>query len=109
MDTGSNEPGLFEIISTTRAMRRLKPDAVPDELVVRILQAGVCAPSGGNAQGWRFLVIKDPEIKAVLEEGKRQGAFLEPHKYANNDPACEALRTVVRRLRELQAVRDKRD
>jgi len=67
METGSHQPGLFEIISTTRAMRRLKPDAVPDELIVRILQAGVCAPSGGNAQGWRFLVIKDPEIKSRVQ------------------------------------------
>ncbi len=63
----SEDPGLFEIISTTRAMRRLKPDPVPDALIVRILQAGLCAPSGGNAQAWRFLVIKDAEIKTRVQ------------------------------------------
>ncbi len=41
-------PELFEIIESTRAMRRLKPDPVPDELVQKILRAGVCAANGGN-------------------------------------------------------------
>jgi nitroreductase len=54
---------LFEIIWTTRSMRRLKPDPVPNELIRKILEAGVCAPSGGNMQRWRFLVIRDPQIK----------------------------------------------
>ena len=56
-------PDLFETMENCRAMRRLKPDPVPDELIGRILQAGTCAPSGGNAQKWRFLVIKDRKIK----------------------------------------------
>jgi nitroreductase len=60
-------PDLFEIIQTTRAMRRLKPDPVPDELIRKILQAGVCAANGGNTQRWRFLVIKDPEIKKRVQ------------------------------------------
>jgi nitroreductase len=47
---------LFEIIRTTRSMRRLKPDPVPNELIRKILQAGVSAPSGGNMQRWRFLL-----------------------------------------------------
>ena len=44
----------FEIMRTTRSMRRLKPDRVPNELIRKILEAGVCAPSGGNMQRWRF-------------------------------------------------------
>src|SRR5437899_7471320 len=58
---------LFEIIRTTRAMRRLKPDPVPDALIQKILQAGVCAPNGGNTQRWRFLVIKDRAIKQKVQ------------------------------------------
>jgi len=50
---------LFEIIRTTRSMRRLKTDPVPNELVRKILEAGLCAPSGGNMQRWRFVVIRD--------------------------------------------------
>src|SRR5205085_12145135 len=57
---------LFEIMQTTRSMRRLKPDPVPPALVRKILEAGVSAPSGGNMQRWRFLVIRDPEIKKTV-------------------------------------------
>jgi nitroreductase len=39
---------LFEIMRTTRSMRRLKPDPVPNDLIRKILEAGVCAPSGGK-------------------------------------------------------------
>ena len=60
-------PDLFEIIETTRAMRRLKPDPVPDELIAKILRAGVCAANGGNTQRWRFLVVKDTEIKKKVQ------------------------------------------
>ena len=58
---------VFEIMHTTRAMRRLKPDPVPDELIAKILHAGVCAANGANTQRWRFLVIKDPEIKRRVQ------------------------------------------
>ena len=47
-DAASDTTDLFEIIRTTRSMRPLKPDPVPDELIRMILEAGVCAPSGGN-------------------------------------------------------------
>jgi nitroreductase len=57
---------LFETMENCRAMRRLKPDPVPDNLVAKILQAGTCAPSGGNAQKWRFLVIKDRKVKEAV-------------------------------------------
>jgi nitroreductase len=58
---------IFEVMSTMRAMRRLKPDPVPEELVRQILRAGQYAPSGGNTQRWRFLVVKDPEIKKKVQ------------------------------------------
>jgi nitroreductase len=57
---------LFEIMQTTRSMRRLKPAPVPAALIRRILEAGTSAPSGGNMQRWRFLVIRDPEIKKTV-------------------------------------------
>jgi len=47
-------------------MRRLKPDPVPAELIRKILKAGVFAPSGGNMQRWRFLVIRDPNVKETI-------------------------------------------
>src|SRR2546421_8083843 len=58
---------VFEIIHTTRAMHRLKPDPVPDDLIRQILLAGQAAASGGNTQRWRVLVLKDPEIKKKVQ------------------------------------------
>ena len=45
-----SEIGLFEAIYTARAIRRLKPDPVPEELITRVLDAAIRAPSGGNPQ-----------------------------------------------------------
>jgi nitroreductase len=61
-----NAADLFEIIRTTPSMRRLKPDPVPNELIRKILEAGVCASSGGNMQRWRFLVVRDAGIKQTV-------------------------------------------
>src|SRR5262249_37594712 len=66
MPNENHSTDLFEIIKTTRSMRRLKPDPVPNELIRKILEAGVCAPSGGNMQRWRFLVVRDPKVKETV-------------------------------------------
>ena len=58
---------IFDVIHTTRAMRRLKPDPVPDELIRKILQAGICAANGSNRQTWRFLVVTDRSIKERVQ------------------------------------------
>jgi nitroreductase len=57
---------LHEALYTTRAMRRVKPDPIPLDVQARILDAAIRAPSGGNTQGWRFLLVDDPAIKAQL-------------------------------------------
>ncbi|MFP6641581.1 MAG: nitroreductase family protein, partial [Myxococcota bacterium] len=53
---------VHEALYTTRAMRRVKPDPVPRELQARILDAAIRAPSGGNSQGWRFMLVDDKEV-----------------------------------------------
>lgn len=58
---------LFDIMNTMRAMRRLKPDPVPDDLIVRILEAGTRAPNGANSQTWHFIVVKDVAIKKAVQ------------------------------------------
>jgi len=64
---------LFEIIRTTRSMRRLKPDPVPPAMIRQILQAGTSAANGGNMQTWRFLVVRDPAIKQSVAGWYRRG------------------------------------
>ena len=63
---------LIEIIRSTRAMRRLKPDPVPPELINQILRAGTAAPPASNMYGWRFLVIRDQAIKDAVADRYRR-------------------------------------
>jgi len=55
----SDEIGLFEAMYTQKAIRRLKPDLVPDELITKLIEAATKAPSGGDRQPWAFIVIRD--------------------------------------------------
>jgi nitroreductase len=57
---------LHEALYTTRAMRRVRPDPIPMDTQARILDAAIRAPSGGNSQPWRFLLLDSPELKAEL-------------------------------------------
>lgn len=65
-DSNSTDMKLFEAMSTLRAVRRLRPDPIPDEVLDRVLQAAAWAPTGGNAQPWRIILVKDPAAKKQL-------------------------------------------
>jgi nitroreductase len=79
---------LFEIIRTTRSMRRLKTDPVPPELIRQVLEAGTAAANGGNMQTWRFLVIRDQGIKDAVAHWYRRGwyEFVAPGYNASAPP-----------------------
>ena len=62
---------IYEALYTTRAMRRLKPDPIPYEAQARVLDAAIRAPHIG--EGWRFILVDDPEIKSQLAPLYRQG------------------------------------
>ncbi len=66
-DIGNGMADLYETMSTLRAVRRLRPDPIPDEVLERILQAACWAPTGGNQQPWQVVVVTDPEIKLALK------------------------------------------
>ena len=93
--------GFFEIVSTTRAMRRLKPDPIPDDLLRQVLQAGAYAANSSNAQAWRFLVVRDPAIKSAVQVWY-QRAFEErvAAHYLEGDPPPGVTREKYRRQYE---------
>ena len=62
---------IYEVLYTTRAMRRLKPDPIPYDAQARILDAAIRAPNIG--QEWRFILVDDPEIKSRFAPLYRQG------------------------------------
>ena len=66
MQTG--DISLFEAIHTQRAIRRFTGEPVSDEVIKRILEAAIRAPSGRNTQPWRFVVIRDADTKRKIGE-----------------------------------------
>jgi len=80
---------VLDILQTTRAMRRLKPDPVPDALIVKILEAGTSAANGGNQQAWHFVVVKDMAIKKAVQVWYRKALdeIVAPIHAAHGPPA----------------------
>jgi nitroreductase len=74
---------LYEALYTTRSMRRVKPDPVPDDVVTAMLDAAIRSPSGGNIQHWRFVTVTDRLTMAALAELYAEGyAELQATLYA---------------------------
>jgi nitroreductase len=63
---------LSEAMETQRAIRRLKADPVDDEVVLRLIDLALRAPTGSNAQSWEFIVVRDPKTKKALARLNRQ-------------------------------------
>ncbi|TDI62597.1 MAG: nitroreductase family protein [Alphaproteobacteria bacterium] len=57
---------LYEAMRTQRAVRRIRPDPVPDDVLQRIFEAATYAPTGGNQQAWRMIAVTDPALKEQL-------------------------------------------
>jgi len=62
----------FDVVTTQRAMRRLEPRPIPDAVLRQIMDAAICAPSGGNRQGWSFVIVRDGAKRARLGELYRE-------------------------------------
>jgi nitroreductase len=68
---------LYEAMSSCRAVRRLRPDPVPDAVLARVVQAAVWAPTGGNVQPWRVILVRERAAKESLGSlyAKAWGAY----------------------------------
>jgi nitroreductase len=93
---------LYEAMQSQRAVRRLKSDPIPRDVLDRVLQAAAWAPSGGNRQPWRIVLVTDPEPKAALGKLYAQswGRYAEVYKSHMRD-ADDAAK--ARELRTLAA------
>jgi nitroreductase len=83
---------LLEGIRTARAIRRLRPDPVPRELIRKVCEAGTFAPSGGNRQPWRFIAVTEPERRAFVAERYLRAfrAYIAPALEAAKQPGFDA-------------------
>jgi nitroreductase len=68
MSADDFDAGFFDLVGQMRAMRRLAADPVPMDLIWKVLNAGVQAPSGQNTQPWKFVVVSDPARKKWFAE-----------------------------------------
>jgi nitroreductase len=79
-----SEMGIFETMYSARAIRRFKPDPVPDTIISKILDGAIRAPSGGNAQDWLFVVITDAAQRQKVGEIYRRASMWVRLVYENN-------------------------
>ncbi|HJP49420.1 MAG: nitroreductase family protein [Pseudomonadales bacterium] len=88
IETIGEDLALLEGIRTTRAIRRLKPDPVPVDLVRKVCEAGTFAPSGGNRQPWFFVAVMDEQRRAFIAERYQNTFFryIKPAVEAAKDP-----------------------
>ena len=57
---------ILEAIHTQRAVRRFKPDPVPQDAITQVIDSAIRAPSGGNRQLWSFVVIQNPTLRSQI-------------------------------------------
>src|SRR5579859_6932511 len=76
------EIGLFEAMYSAGAIRRLRTDPVPDEIITKVLDAAIRAPSGSNAQTWAFIVVKDADKRRELGAVYRKASEILMQLYA---------------------------
>jgi nitroreductase len=98
-----NPTDLFEVIYNCRAMRRLDTRPVPEEKLVKLVAAANQAPSGSNMQNARWIVVRDPEVKAQLADLNRVGveAYIGPQ---GENPGSLPHQNVDKRRRMVDAV-----
>ncbi len=84
---------VYEAMSTLRAVRRLRPDPIPEPVLERVIEAASWAPTGGNVQPWRVIAVRDRELVRRLGDlySVRWFAYSKAH-IAQLEGAPEALR-----------------
>jgi nitroreductase len=86
---------LFDALTHMRAMKRLKPDPVPEELLRKVVEYATHAPSGLNAYNLRYIVVRDREKKAAIGRMYRQ-AWNEYVAHSSSIPAGQTAEVVER-------------
>jgi nitroreductase len=76
---------LYDVMRTTAAVREFTDDPLPDEVLERILDNARFAPSGGNRQGARIIVIRDRATREALAELTKTGARRYTAQLANGE------------------------
>ena len=82
---------VFRVLYTTRALRRLKPDPLSEDVLFQLVDAAIRAPSGQNAQDWRWIVVTDPAIKQLMQDAASAGWARYQPKFAEQPELLDEL------------------
>lgn len=92
---------LYEAIKGRRSIRRFKPDPVPMEVLERIFEMAIWAPSGMNLQNWHFVVITGERKEALVGLASKGYDYIEPvlkEVFADKLPVVESTKKFFKRL-----------
>jgi nitroreductase len=95
----------FTVVDTQRALRRFRPDPVPDALLARVLSAATRAPSARGAEPWCFVVVRDAALRATIGAHYRR-AFEAGAAFAAATDADRDVRTRPHYARMMRAAED---
>ena len=97
----AKEMGIFETMYNCRAMRRLKPDPVPENILIKMIDAANRAPTGSNRQGVRWIIVRDADQRRKLADLNKAAAM----GYAGRNPTPPTAHPADKRDRLVAAVR----
>ena len=80
---------VWDVLSTARSIRRFTDEPVDDATLGRCLEAATWAPNGANVQAWRFVVLRSPEMRAVVAEAARSALQVIEPVYGMTRPGPE--------------------
>ncbi|ORA36298.1 nitroreductase family protein [Mycobacterium aquaticum] len=98
---------VWEVMSTSRTIRRFTSEPVDDTTLSRCLQAAAWAPSGANAQAWRFIVLRSPRQRAVVAEAAAQALRVIEPVYGMTRPADDDTGRRARTNRAIYELHDR--
>jgi nitroreductase len=98
---------VWEVMSTARTIRRFTDEPVDDATLARCLQAATWAPSGANAQGWRFIVLRSPEQRAAVAAAAARALEVIEPVYGMSRPAADDTSRAARTNRATYELHDR--
>jgi nitroreductase len=94
------ETNIWNVIQNRRSVRKFKPDAIPEKDIIKILDAARMAPTSGNQQPWKFLVIKDKKIINQIKDSCIKMALDRFDKNGNNKETREQYKQKIKTVYE---------
>ena len=87
----SKDPGFFATVYSARALRRFSEKPVEEDVLFQILDTAIRAPSGGNAQDWRFVVLKERKKKIKMQQWAQEGWSSYQSRFAKTNKEAQDL------------------